>query len=256
MAKKFRPIFVTGTGTDIGKTYVTALLCKALKEHLLEMSKSDELSSYERLVSYYKAAISGADDLKNSDAGYVNDIASLGQDLNSLTTYLFKEAVSPHLAVKHAKEQDNSVPDICLKTIMDDFFKVYDTSALTVLEGSGGMYCPLSWDLDKVGSDLTKQSHDLKSSSSIVTSDLNKQCFTIVDFMRAIEDGQDLSIVVVADGGLGTINNVVMTLNCLKMEGFDLNKVVVILNNFKAGDPMYEDNLVMIEAMTKVPVIG
>lgn len=40
-------LFITGTGTDIGKTYVTALLVKTLRQH-----------GYD--VGYYKAAISGA----------------------------------------------------------------------------------------------------------------------------------------------------------------------------------------------------
>ena len=39
-------LFVTGTGTDVGKTYVSARIVKALK------------SQYK--VGYYKAALSGA----------------------------------------------------------------------------------------------------------------------------------------------------------------------------------------------------
>ena len=43
-----RAVFVTGTDTDIGKTYVSALMCKTLVKQNLN-------------VGYYKAAISGAD---------------------------------------------------------------------------------------------------------------------------------------------------------------------------------------------------
>ena len=39
-------IFITGTGTDIGKTYVTALIVKKLNEQ-------------GRNAAYYKAAVSG-----------------------------------------------------------------------------------------------------------------------------------------------------------------------------------------------------
>lgn len=52
-------IFITGTDTDIGKTYVTALLVKTLRE-----------AGYD--AGYYKAAISGADSVAESDAGFVN----------------------------------------------------------------------------------------------------------------------------------------------------------------------------------------
>ena len=43
MGKK---LFITGTGTDVGKTYVTGLIMKKLQEH----GKS---------AGYYKAAMSG-----------------------------------------------------------------------------------------------------------------------------------------------------------------------------------------------------
>ena len=49
-------LFITGTGTDIGKTYVTALLIKTLRQH-----------GYD--IGYYKAAISGAPTVAASDAG-------------------------------------------------------------------------------------------------------------------------------------------------------------------------------------------
>ena len=59
-------LFITGTGTDIGKTYVTALLIKTLRQH-----------GYD--IGYYKAAISGAPTVAASDAGYVNATAGIGE---------------------------------------------------------------------------------------------------------------------------------------------------------------------------------
>ena len=52
-------IFVTGTGTDVGKTYVTALIVKKLADAGIH-------------AGYYKAALSGAESIEESDAGYVN----------------------------------------------------------------------------------------------------------------------------------------------------------------------------------------
>lgn len=43
-----KALFVTGTGTDVGKTYVTGLMVKKLKEA-------------GRDAGYYKAALSGAE---------------------------------------------------------------------------------------------------------------------------------------------------------------------------------------------------
>lgn len=78
-------LFITGTGTDIGKTYVTALLIKTLRQH-----------GYD--IGYYKAAISGALTVAASDAGYVNATAGIGEAPDLLLSYLYDHAVSPHLA--------------------------------------------------------------------------------------------------------------------------------------------------------------
>ena len=48
-------IFVTGTGTDVGKTYVTALIVKKLADAGIH-------------AGYYKAALSGAESIEESDA--------------------------------------------------------------------------------------------------------------------------------------------------------------------------------------------
>lgn len=242
---KFRPIFVTGTGTDVGKTYITALLCKALKDYIEKnYPNNGDDASIKRSVGYYKAAISGADSIATSDAGYINNFANLNQELSSLTSYLYQEAVSPHLAQKH----EGSEP-IDFNTIKADFLKVSDHSQLTVLEGSGGIYCPLCWEHN---SDL----HDSAHSASALVSNIKLGCYTIVDFMRYLTSEHLASVVVVADAALGCINNVVMTLTSLNAEGFDLKDVVVIINNYDEHNAMHVDNVYMIEAMTNVPVVA
>ena len=82
-------IFITATGTDIGKTFVTGLIVKLLRENNIN-------------ASYYKAALSGAEiidgQLIPGDAKYVCDISKLDEDPKSLVSYIYKTAVSPHLA--------------------------------------------------------------------------------------------------------------------------------------------------------------
>ena len=86
-------LFITGTGTDIGKTYVTALLVKTLRQQGHD-------------VGYYKAAISGAPTVADSDAGFVNKTAAIGEDPELLLSYLYSHAVSPHLAARWEKTTD------------------------------------------------------------------------------------------------------------------------------------------------------
>ena len=120
-------IFVTGTGTDVGKTYVTALIVKKLADAGIH-------------AGYYKAALSGADSIEESDACYVKKIAGITQEDSSLLSYLYQNAVSPHLA---ARIEGNPVDT---ETVKADFDRVKKEFDYVTVEGSGGIVCPIRWD--------------------------------------------------------------------------------------------------------------
>ena len=84
-------IFLTATGTDIGKTYVSALIVKKMRETGLN-------------CGYFKPVLSGvkAQDGKliESDANYVVKTAKLPLEADECVTYWWEEAVSPHLRQK------------------------------------------------------------------------------------------------------------------------------------------------------------
>ena len=230
LAKNKKGIFITGTGTDIGKTYVTALLAKYYKEQGID-------------VAYYKAAISGADSIPESDAGYVKKIAGLEQPDDSMVSYLFSEAVSPHLAAKI-----NNRP-IDLNKVIADYQAVRDSHDFTVVEGSGGIVCPIRYD--------------------------EKEKLLLPDVVKAL----GLSVLVVADAGLGTIHNVVTTISYIRSLGIEVEGI--LLNHYvgssskvltaesydhpncsQATDAdhlevmMQEDNYRMIEELTGVSVLA
>ena len=122
-----KALFITGTGTDIGKTYVTGLIVKKLREAGLD-------------GGYYKAALSGAipdeaGHLLPGDALYVNDTAGLGEKMENLVTYVYREAVSPHLAAKI-----NHLP-IDFDRVKADFARAKERYGYLTMEGSGGILC-------------------------------------------------------------------------------------------------------------------
>ena len=90
MAKK---IFITGTGTDVGKTYISALIVKKMRE-----------SGFN--CGYFKPVISGVTEmcghLMESDANYVIEKAKIPTNPEECLSYYWQEAVSPHLAAKRA----------------------------------------------------------------------------------------------------------------------------------------------------------
>lgn len=128
-------LFITATGTDIGKTYVTGLLVKALRQAGLN-------------AGYYKAALSGAEKtaegLIPGDAAFVAQTAALDKHPSSLVSYIYEHAVSPHLA---AAIEGNPVE---MEQVKQDFYQAAAEYDYLTMEGSGGIICPIRWDDKKI----------------------------------------------------------------------------------------------------------
>ncbi|MCR2031963.1 dethiobiotin synthase [Anaerofustis stercorihominis] len=126
-----RGIFVTATGTDIGKTYISGLILKKLRD-----------SGYN--AGYFKAAISGAvkenGKFVSSDAHYVNEISGLNEDIDDMVSYMYESEVSPHLA---QKIEGNKININKIKSDYDNLQFKYD---YILTEGSGGIICPIMYD--------------------------------------------------------------------------------------------------------------
>lgn len=202
-------IFVTGTGTEIGKTYVAGLLVKKLQE---AGKKS----------AYYKAAMSGNEKgedgkLIPGDAKFVKDISGTEEDLEEMCHYVYERAYSPHLA---AQIEGNPID---LDFVVEKFEELKSKYDYITLEGSGGILCPLRFDEEK-----------------IFLEDFIKKC--------------NLSSIIVADAGLGTINDIVLTAFYVKEKKMKVKGI--IFNNFIPGDEMQEDNIKMCEYMSGLKVIA
>lgn len=197
-------LFITGTDTDVGKTYVTALLVKTLRKAGFD-------------VGYYKAAISGAPTVAESDAGFVNRFAGINEPEDMILSYLYQNAVSPHLA---ARIEGNPVEK---EVILKDWERVTKAYPYVTMEGSGGIMCPIR--------------HD------------EKAVYYLEDIIRWLH----LPVLVVANAGLGTINHVVTTCEYIKNRHIPVKGI--LLNHWKGGI-MEEDNVKMIEEITGVKVLA
>ena len=126
-----KSLFITATGTDVGKTYVTALMVKKLRN-----------AGYD--AGYYKAAMSGVEKteqgLLSGDAGYVKQLCGLNDGHEELVTYTYENPVSPHLA---ARWEGNPV---LLKEVKKAFAHTCGKHEYIAVEGSGGILCPLRHD--------------------------------------------------------------------------------------------------------------
>ena len=141
-----KALFITGTGTDTGKTYITGLIVKKLQE----AGKNP---------AYYKAAMSGNDrrpdgTLIPGDALAVQTMGGIKQSLISMCPYVYEHAYSPHLASR--LEGHPVVMDV----VKQGFTEVTDTYDYVTVEGSGGILCPICFDEAKIQlEDVVKELH-------------------------------------------------------------------------------------------------
>lgn len=141
-----KALFVTGTGTDTGKTYVTGLIVKKLQEA-------------KKNPAYYKAAMSGNDrrpdgTLIPGDALEVQTMSGIDQSLTSMCPYVYEHAYSPHLA---SRLEGNPVVMDVVTHGFADVTAVYD---YVTVEGSGGILCPICFDEARIQlEDVVKELH-------------------------------------------------------------------------------------------------
>ena len=202
-------IFITATGTDIGKTFVTALIVKKLRDAGLN-------------AGYYKAALSGAEEQPDGswlpgDAAYVAKTSGMQEKGEELVSYIYKTAVSPHLA---AMREGNPVE---LDEVKADFAKAQAKYDYVTMEGSGGIICPIRWD---------------------------EQHILLEDVIKAV----GLGTLVISNAALGSINACVLTIAYLRQKSIPVRGI--ILNNYDGSDFMQADNKKMMEAITGVPVLA
>ena len=125
-------LFITGTDTDVGKTYVTGLIVKKMIS-----------SGFD--TTYFKAAASGNDRdqigaLIPGDAALVQKLSWLKDGLSELIPYVYEVALSPHLA---SQIEGNPVD---LKVVKEYYHKLAKKHSYITMEGSGGILCPINMD--------------------------------------------------------------------------------------------------------------
>ena len=206
MTKK---LFVVGTGTDVGKTYVASLIIKKLNSAGLN-------------AAYYKAAMSGNTKTANGkiipgDAYFVKKMSGIKQPIHEMCKYVYEMPASPHLASRYEKNYVN------MHVIEESFRNVCKKYDYVTIEGSGGIVCPIRLDGEKI-------------------------------MLEDIIKNFNAPAVIVADSGLGTINNVVLTSEYMKQK--KIRTSGIIFNNFSPGNIIHEDNAAVCEQMTGIPIIA
>jgi dethiobiotin synthetase len=119
-------VFVTGTGTEVGKTVVAAAIAHTL-------------ATAGRRVAVFKPAVTGLDEPGESDHALLRRAASSDQSDEEIAPYRYGPPASPHLAAELAGEEIE--PTRLLAAA-----RAAATGAdAIVCEGVGGLLVPLAW---------------------------------------------------------------------------------------------------------------
>lgn len=185
-----RGIFVTGTGTEVGKTVVAAAIARTL-------------AAGGRRVAVFKPCVTGLDEFPAADGPnsgpmgtisahrpdhlVLRDAAGSGQSTDEIAPYRYGPPASPHLAAALARE------GIDPERLREAAAAAADGVDEIVCEGVGGLLVPLA--------------------PGYLVRDL------------AVDLGYPL--VVVAPPGLGTINHTLLTLESARAAGLEVASVVL-----------------------------
>lgn len=116
-----RGIFITGTDTDIGKTFVSAILATLLTET--------------EKVCYWKPIQTGIE--TDDDTATVKRLANLSQNEILNEGFRLEKPLSPHISARLASVEITVAKtlEFANKAIVDKFF---------IVEGAGGVFVPLN----------------------------------------------------------------------------------------------------------------
>jgi len=142
-------LFLTGTNTDVGKTFIGTKLIK-------ELNKKYNYLAFKPIETGCRKKGSK---LVPADSSKYHSILSKVITLDELNPFRFVPPVSPYLAIKRARKK------VCIKDYFEKL-KIISKDAPVLLEGAGGAFSPLA--LDGLNIDLMKM---IKSINILIIKD-------------------------------------------------------------------------------------
>ncbi len=171
-------VFVTATDTEVGKTMIAGAIAQCLHRQ-------------GKRVGVFKPAASGCrvgDDgeMISDDASFLARCAGMDAD-DDVTALRFAEPLAPNVAAERAGQT------VDIEAIVAGYKRIAAAGECVVVEGVGGLLCPLSDD------------------------------FWVIHLAELCR----LPIVIVARPGLGTINHTLLTLQAARAAGLTVAGVVI-----------------------------
>ena len=134
MGQRRAGVFVTGTGTEVGKTVVAAAIARTLAAEGLS-------------VNVFKPAVTGLEEPGEADHELLRRASGSGQSEEQIAPYRYQPPVSPHLGAKLAAEE---IDPERLRAAARAAARNADA---VVCEGVGGLLVPLACRVSRSGAE-------------------------------------------------------------------------------------------------------
>lgn len=122
-----KSMFVTGTDTDVGKTYITAGLAVTLRKMGMDVG----------VMKPFAAGTAQKKGFKSEDIEILSKSAQVSDPENLINPQFFPIPASPYTAWKNLKTKPN------IKSVLDSFKILSKRHDLLLIEGMGGIMTPI-----------------------------------------------------------------------------------------------------------------
>ncbi len=120
-------LFITGTDTDVGKTYVAAGLAVTLRKMGIDVG----------IMKPFAAGTPQKKGLKSEDVEILSRASQVLDPENLMNPQFFKMAASPYTASKTLKVK------VKVKSVLSNFKKLSKLHSMLLVEGMGGIMTPI-----------------------------------------------------------------------------------------------------------------
>jgi len=120
-------LFITGTDTDVGKTYVAAGLAVTLRKMGIDVG----------IMKPFAAGTPQKKGLKSEDVEILSRASQVSDPENLMNPQFFKMAASPYTASKTLKVK------VKVKSVLSSFKKLSKLHSMLLVEGMGGIMTPI-----------------------------------------------------------------------------------------------------------------
>ncbi|WP_340676682.1 dethiobiotin synthase [Paraglaciecola sp.] len=216
LAAKSRAFFVTGTDTEVGKTFFSVGLLHALN------AKELNTAAYKPVAAGCTESTHG---WQNEDALALQQTCSLDLTYAEVNPIALAEPMAPHIAAQKAADAGQAV-DMSIARIQRGFSQILQKQAdVVVVEGAGGWRLPLG--LNEQG----QQSY-------------------LSDFVGQ----QNLAVILVVGMRLGCLNHAILTADSIRQHGLKLAGWVA--NTLDPAMPCLSENIESLKGLLNAPLIG